>query len=531
MALHNAVILDLSGLETGTLAGAGVAIAQVQMCLAKGRSVIAVVATPAERADRDLATANRLSATAEPADRARAVVSGAVDQAAIFAGVLADAGFDAEPAGSDLWPTTRGHALDAEPRRVSAGAFNAATSEHDVLVVPGGVGRDEEHRPTSLGRNTAPLSALFIADRLALPLERPVAGTTDGEEAPRDLGRRKADRFTERTGVRAEPVSLADVGPVRAPIRVAAFGDGPAADLTCAWGSGLPSAFEIERFDASALGIEALRVWSPDVVIDFGRSADESYEIGSWALRAGRTLVTANTALLAERGGGLSIAALIGGGSLRATGVVTGCGKLARVIGRASAWPGVRRVQGSFSPLADRILDLRAQGLTEAEAERAGAAELGLGRPDINASRGGEDAMSTLAAVAQLAFSAPPEIRTTPRGPAHVSDRELARARAQGRRYRIVATAERLGEQIALRVGPVPLREDDPLVNTDPGSVEVVIETHSGESHRASGRLRNPGSVAAAVLADLIDARRDPAPARHRAAARAGIDPVLGVTA
>lgn len=533
MALNNAVVLDLTGLETGSLAGAGAAIAQVQMCLSKGRSVIAIVATPADRAERDQAAANRLGATADPAARAATVASGAVDQAAVFAGVLTEAGLDAVPAAPDLWPTTRGHALDAEPRRVSANAFASALSEHDVLVVPGGVGRGDDGSPTSLGRNTAPLTALFLGDRLALPVERPRLGTDNDGNADNDLGLRKAARFIERTGVRAEAVSLADAGPIPGRARVAAFGGGETADLIAGWGTHLSDSFEFERFDATELGAEAARVWSPDVVIDFTNAADAAYDVGSWALRTGRTLITANTALLAERGGGLSIAALIGGGRLHASAAVRGCPRLAPVLARACGWPGVHRVQGSFSPLADRTLDLRSQGMSEAEAERAAAAELGLSDADVTASRSGEDAMTTLAAVAQLAFGAPAEVRANARGPEHVTDLDLARAAAQGRRYRVVATAERLGDQVALRVGPVPLREDDPLVNTGPGSVEAVVETRAGENLRASGRLQHPGSVAAAVLRDLIDARRDPSPARAAVNARQARvnDPILGVTA
>jgi homoserine dehydrogenase len=98
----------------------------------------------------------------------------------------------------------------------------------------------------------------------------------------------------------------------------------------------------------------------------------------------------------------------------------------------------------------------------------------------------------------------------------------------------VVATAERVGEHIALRVGPVPLREDDPLVNVGAGAVEAVVETRDGGSAHASGRLQHPGSVAAAVLRDLIESRRDLSPAppiRHASPGRTGVEPTLGATA
>lgn len=527
MALHNSVVLDLTGLETASLAHAGKAIAQVQMCLATGRSVIAVVSPTADRADRDLAAANRLPATAEPAERAEALIAGSVDAAGSFAAVLAEAGIDAAEADRSLWPVTRGHALDAEPRHVSARAYRLALATGHVLVVPGGVGIGEDTRPTSLGATTARLTALFLGDRLALPVERPADDATGAPTDRDDLGGRKAARFTQRTGVVAEPVGFATLHPVR----VAAFGDGPVAGLISTWSGSLAAGFEYERFTPDALGAEAARAWSPDVIIDYAGSADASYDLASWALRTGRTVISTNTALIAERGGGLGIAAMIGGGTLRASGAIHGCPALAPVIGRSATWPGVRRVQGSFSPLGDRVLDLRANGMTEEEAERVAAAELGLHDTDITRARNGLDAMNTLGAVAHLAFGTPAEVRAAPRGPEHVSDADLARARSQGRRYRVIATAERVGEHIALRVGPVPLREDDPLVSVQAGAVEAIVETRDGGSERASGRLSHPGSVAAAVLRDLIETRRVPSPALHASSGRTGVAPTLGAIA
>lgn len=542
MALHNSVILDLTGLETGSLADAGKAVAQVQMCLSRGRSVIAVVGPSRARAARDLADANRLGATAEPADRAAVINAGAADAAGVFAAVLAEAAIDAVEADLALLPVARGHALDAEPRHISGRAYRSALGETRVLVVPGGVGVDEEGGPASFGANTATLTALFLGDRLGLPVERPERDEIDGTDGPADtrtpgdIGTRKAARFSERHGITSRTAALTGVGrePGAEPARVAAFGDGAVCSLLEGWGRSLGQGFALRRFPATALGAEAARAWSPDVVLDFSRSADASYDLASWALRTGRTVISTNTALLAERGGGLGIAALIGGGSLKASGAIRGCPALAPVLSRSAVWPGVRRVQGSFSPLGDRVLDLRAAGLEEEEAERLAAAELGLGLADIAAARDGRDAMETLGAVAQLAFGEPASVRAMPRGTEHVSDRDLERAVAQGRRYRVVATAERVGEQIALRVGPVPLRETDPLVSTSAGAVEATVETRDGSSSRASGRLSHPGSVAAAVLRDLIessDLRNAGCATAGRNNLDFGTDPVLGVPA
>lgn len=531
MALHNSVVLDLSGLKTGSLAEAGLAIAHVQMCRSRGRRVIAVVGASPERAARDLAGANRLPPTAEASERASVIASGPIEAAATFAEVLRDAGIDAVTAEPELWPATRGHALDAEPRRVSANALALALSEAEVVVIPGGVGRDGDGNTTSFGGDTAPLTAAFLGDRLALPVDRAGTERPDGSPDTPGVGSRKADRFIERSGVRVRPVRISpDASPIGA-VRVAAFGEGAVGGLVGSWGASLEGGYAYERFEATEAGANALREARPDIILDFSNGADASYDLASWALRTGRTVITTNTAMLCERGGGLAVAALIGGGVLRASGAISGCPALAPVLDKFAVWPGVRRVQGSFSPLGDRVLDLRSEGVPADEAERIAASELGLDEEAVTLARTGADALGTLGAVAQLAFGTGAGVRANPRGPAHVSDLDLARAKAQGRRYRVIATAERIGEQVALRVGPVPLRSDDPLIGAEVGSVEAVVETRTGETAQASGRLQHPGSVAAAVLRDLIEVGRVPSPAQRVVPGRTGADSALGVTA
>lgn len=517
MALHNSVVLDLSGLETAELAHAGAAIAQVQMCLARGKRVIAVVAPSPERSDRDLAASNRLGPTADSGERAAILVRGAEDAAEAFVALLSEAGLDAAAADPALWPGTRGHPLDAEPRSVSGIGFARAMEESTILVVPGGVGRDELGVPTSLGSHTAPLTAVFLADRLALRIERPAGAQ---ERAESSVGSRKTARFIERSGVEVRTPN-ADATPAL-PVRVGILGDSPSAAVAASWIEQLGPGFELDRTAAAA---------EADILIDFTRDAGETYEPISRALRTGRTVITTNAAMLAERGGGLSIAALIGGGSLRASGSIAGCPALAGVLDRLSVWPGVRRVQGTLSPAGDRVLELRSRGLSPEEAERRTADELGLTPDDIARARRGEDAMETLAAVAQLAFGSTAGVRAAPRGPEHVSDLDLERAAAQGRRFRIIATAERIGDRIALRVGPVPVRADDPLVTEESGSVRAIVETRTGELATVAGRLHQPGSVAAAVLRDLIETGRVPSPALHAGDPEPGVGRTLGITA
>lgn len=533
MALESAVILDLSRLGTADLLGAGPAIALVQSSLSRGRHVIAVVAPDAQHEARDASSAARLSASASPADRAAIVASGPIDAAGAFARVLAEAGIPAVEADTTLYPRTRGHALDAEPRLVSAGAYTRALAGSTVVVVPGGVGLDEEGSVTSLGAGTATLTAVFLADRLALPVERGTLeplGKTDPCAMPDEtLGERKARNSAERSGVTVR--CARPLGDGARSIRVGILGEHPAADMVERWAGTLGAPIDTVRMDADPDAPAGWRAVRPDVLIDFTGTARDSYAAGSLALRSGGTLITANTALIAERGGGLSIAALIGGGTLRASGALSGCPALAPILELVSAWPGVARVQGTLSPAGDRVLDLRSSGMSAEEAERRAAEELGLDADAMARARSGADALESACAAAQLAFGVAPTVRAFPRGPEHVSDNDLARAANQGRRYRVIATVERLGEDIAVRVGPVPVRAYDELVSDEPGVTRAVVESRRGERKMAEGRLRHPGSVAAAVLRDLVEIGRVPSPVRVGVAEQTGLGVRLGATA
>ena len=540
MPLRTAVVLDLSELDTTSLLTAGLAIASVQMCRSQGKKVIAVVAPTRPRESKDLAEANRLGPTAVAAQRAALVAAGALEASELFVNALREAGLSASGAGPSERPVTRGHLLDAEPRRVSAAAYSAALTESDVLVIPGGVGRDEDDQLTSLGASTGPLTALFIADRLALPVLCPQRADPE-RESPADnravtgLGARKAERFSERCGIEARALQVpgtragAAIRPDRFAPSIAIFGSNRAGELFARWLNDLDPDANTARYDADADGAAALIADEPNIVIDVSAAPGPAYTVGSWALRSGRQLITMNPALLAERGGGLSVSALIGGGVLRASGAVVGCPALAAILARSVDWPGVNRVQGTFSPAGDRILDLRAQGMSYERAQAIAGEELGLSPAEVAESATGDDAMRTLAVIATLAFNTPATVRAKPRGAEHVSDADIARAASHGRRYRIVATTERIGDRVSIRVGPVPVRGDDQLINDTPGSVEAIVETRTGEIIRASGRLHQPGGAAAALLNDYLQTRRDPSPVIH--AVPADAPRVLGITA
>ncbi|GJM18476.1 MAG: hypothetical protein DHS20C14_06890 [Phycisphaeraceae bacterium] len=144
---------------------------EVAMRAACGLKTILVVGPSRHRAAIDARRADEMGPLADPSARAIVLNSGATEAAAWASRALAAAGVAvAQLDPRKAAPVTSGHTLDARPRHVDSRWFERTLGKVDVVVVPGGVGVDEDRRPTTLGETGAALSAVFLADALALEL-------------------------------------------------------------------------------------------------------------------------------------------------------------------------------------------------------------------------------------------------------------------------------------------------------------------------------------------------------------------------
>ena len=177
MSLENAFVL---GAEGSALASdeACERLAIVVMRLVRaGKRVVLFAGPTRERADDLQREAARLPAAADAWDRAEVLTRGPLESSEKIAwwlnklnvgSVVLDDPHD--------WPIARGSPLEAEPRRVSAPRVAQAFAEEaPVVIVPGGVARDETGRAMSLGTGGTALSAVFAGDRFGLPVR--VLGT------------------------------------------------------------------------------------------------------------------------------------------------------------------------------------------------------------------------------------------------------------------------------------------------------------------------------------------------------------------
>lgn len=189
-------------------------IAAVERCVLQGHKVVLVARVSASRQEADLRKADTLGPSADPLARAIVLNGGAIEAASRISQLLSDRGVSTALLDSRrAAPVTRGHPLDAQPRHIHAHWFERIFRHADVIVVPGGVGVDDEGRATHMGEDGASLTAVFLADALAIPL---VLGTGDPDQpAGEQIRGRKARLLARDRGVRVE-VSP----PARVPARI-----------------------------------------------------------------------------------------------------------------------------------------------------------------------------------------------------------------------------------------------------------------------------------------------------------------------
>src|SRR3954464_10474416 len=243
---------------------------------------------------------------------------------------------------------------------------------------------------------------------------------TVGTEVVRLLDEQAGD-LTARIGA---PLELAGIA-VRRPGRDR--GDLPVpADIFTTDALGLIKRDDIDVVVEVVGGIEPARTWLVE------------------ALRSGKSVVTANKALLAEDGGSLHDAAAEGGADLYFEAAVAGAIPLLRPLRESLHGDRITRVTGIVNGTTNYILssmDATGAGFSEALDE---ATALGYAEADPTADVEGFDAAAKAAILASLAFhTRVPAAAVHREGITEVSATDVASARAMGCTIKLLCIAER----------------------------------------------------------------------------------------
>jgi homoserine dehydrogenase len=239
------------------------------------------------------------------------------------------------------------------------------------------------------------------------------------------------------------------------------------------------------------------------------------------AFEAGKSVVSANKALLADDGAELHAAAAKAGVDLYYEAAVAGAIPLLRPLRESLAGDQLRRVVGIVNGTTNYILSRMAEtghGFTEALAE---ATELGYAEADPTADVDGFDAAAKAAILASLAFHTSVTAADVYReGISAVTSTDVARAAEIGCTVKLLAICERVagegGDSVAVRVHPAMIPTTHPLAAVGGAFNAVFVEAEAAGQLMFYGQGAGGDATASAVLGDLV------AVARNRAAGVAG---------
>jgi homoserine dehydrogenase len=242
------------------------------------------------------------------------------------------------------------------------------------------------------------------------------------------------------------------------------------------------------------------------------------------AFEAGKSVVSANKALLADDGGELHAAAAKAGVDLYYEAAVAGAIPLLRPLRESLAGDQLRRVVGIVNGTTNYILSRMAEtghGFTEALAE---ATELGYAEADPTADVDGFDAAAKAAILASLAFHTSVTAADVYReGISAVTSTDVARAAEIGCTVKLLAICERVpgngngeGDSVAVRVHPAMIPTTHPLASVGGAFNAVFVEAEAAGQLMFYGQGAGGDATASAVLGDLV------AVARNRVAGVAG---------
>jgi homoserine dehydrogenase len=247
-----------------------------------------------------------------------------------------------------------------------------------------------------------------------------------------------------------------------------------------------------------------------DVVVEVMGGVEPARDLIESALRAGKPVVTANKELIARHGPELLQIAATAGVDLLFEASVAGGIPLIRPLRESLAGDRIRRVLGIVNGTTNFILTrMTEDGTTFADA-LAEAQRLGYAEADPTADVEGHDAAAKAAIIATIAFGSPVHPDAVYReGITQVTDDDIRSARSLGYVVKLLAVAEEIDGDVAVRVHPAMVPVQHPLASVRDSFNAVFIEADAVGELMLYGRGAGGNPTASAVLGDLVDASRN----------------------
>jgi homoserine dehydrogenase len=256
-----------------------------------------------------------------------------------------------------------------------------------------------------------------------------------------------------------------------------------------------------------------------DIVVEVIGGIEPARSLILAAMSRGKSVVTANKALLAEDGATIHAAAKQNGADLYFEASVAGAIPLLRPLRESMAGDRVHRVLGIVNGTTNYILDkMDTSGASFTDALEEAQA-LGYAEADPTADVEGFDAAAKAAILAGIAFHSRVTAADVHReGITEITASDVASAKGMGYVIKLLAICARSddGGSIGVRVHPAMIPRSHPLAGVREAYNAVFVEAESAGRLMFYGAGAGGAPTASAVLGDIV------AVARNRIAATRG---------
>lgn len=248
-----------------------------------------------------------------------------------------------------------------------------------------------------------------------------------------------------------------------------------------------------------------------DIIVELIGGTDIAQQCVRRAIQAGKAVVTANKALLAETtGSDKDIIAYANkeGVPFLYEAAVAGCIPVVKILNESLLGDNIQEIYGVVNGTCNYILTLMEKENCSFSHALANAQRLGYAESDPAFDIDGIDSAHKLSLSARLGFACAVQMADIPiTGIRDFQHNDITYATHENMRVKLLATAKRLSDesQIELRVCPTMIPTDHLLaaVNTSTNAV-VIRSQYAGETmYYGAGAGAHPTAVA--VMADIID--------------------------
>src|ERR1700739_4801067 len=257
-------------------------------------------------------------------------------------------------------------------------------------------------------------------------------------------------------------------------------------------------------------GMELVPRPDVDIVIELIGGIEPARTLLLAALSAGKSVVTANKALVAADRAVLHKTASQAGADLYYEAAVAGAIPLLRPLRESLAGDEVRRVLGIGNGTTNSILARMDTSGADFSVALAEAQALGNAEADPTADVAGFDAAAKAAILASIAFHTEVTADDVYReGTLSVSASDIASARAMGCVVKLLAICERSNGGISARVHPAMIPRTHPLAAVREAYNAVFVEAESAGRLMFYGAGAGGQPTASAVLGDTVAIARN----------------------